>query len=121
MPSPTLLKPAGYGSLVFAIKHALSGKEFQYLREFQELPNLAYTCSTVGWYQGSAYMVLTGLLNLHWSQNSKSLEEPLNRAMAAIIVLIAWASSAWYFRRGVKGRGFLTAVAGVFQTYAALH
>lgn len=117
-----------------------SGKQFQRLRQFQELPNIAYTCSTVGWYQGSAYLVLTGtsyslmkqwfsiltnpflaLLNLHWAQNPKALEEPLNRAMAALITLIAWSSSAWYLRRGVKASGILTATAGLFQAWAALH
>ncbi|KAF4768741.1 hypothetical protein N7455_000108 [Penicillium solitum] len=121
MPDPTLLKAAGYGSLLVAIKHAASGEQFQRLRQFQELPNIAYTCSTVGWYQGSAYLVLTALLNLHWAQNPKALEEPLNRAMAALITLIAWSSSAWYLRRGVKASGILTATAGLFQAWAALH
>ncbi|OQE12848.1 hypothetical protein PENFLA_c061G04384 [Penicillium flavigenum] len=119
MPSSYLLKAAGYGSLLFSLKHAASGKQFQRLRQFQELPNIAYTCSTVGWYQGSAYLVLTALLNLHWAQNPNSLEEPLNRAMAALLVLIAWASSTWYLRRGIKASGILTATAGIFQAWAA--
>lgn len=42
----------------------LTGKQFQRLRQFQDLPNLAYTCSTVGWYQGSAYVILTGSMLL---------------------------------------------------------
>ncbi|GAD99660.1 hypothetical protein AOR_1_1180114 [Paecilomyces variotii No. 5] len=97
------------------------GKRFQRLRQFQELPDIAYTCSTVGWYQGSGYLILTALLNFHWAQNPKSLEESLNRAMATLLVLIAWASSAWYLRRGVKASGILTIVAGAFQAWAALH
>ncbi|KAJ5155789.1 hypothetical protein N7492_008592 [Penicillium capsulatum] len=121
MPNSTLLQAAGYGSLLIAIKHAASGKQFQRLRQFQELPNIAYTCNTVGWYQGSAYLVLTALLNLHWAQHPQSLEEPLQRAMAMLLVLIAWASSAWYFRRGVKESAILTVIAGVFQGWAALH
>ncbi|KAJ5564285.1 hypothetical protein N7513_000527 [Penicillium frequentans] len=121
MPDPTLLKVAGYGSLLVAIKHATSGKEFQCLRQFRELPNIAYTRSTVGWYQGSAYLVLTALLNLSWAKNPQSLREPLQRTMAALLVLIAWASSAWYIKRGVKSSGILTAVAGILQAWAALH
>ena len=31
------------------------------LRQYQELPRIAYTRSTVGWFQGSAYLVLTGI------------------------------------------------------------
>lgn len=37
-----------------------SGKKFQHLRQLQEVPNLAYTRSLVEWYQGSAYLGLTG-------------------------------------------------------------
>lgn len=121
-----------------------AAKEFRNLRAFQELPNIAYTRSTVGWYQGSGFLILTGmscpwvkeylenlcfiltnillaLLNLSWAQNPKSLDEPLQRSMAALLVLISWASSAWYIRRGVKASGFLTAFAGVLQAWAALH
>ncbi|KAJ5408367.1 hypothetical protein N7509_002250 [Penicillium cosmopolitanum] len=121
MPDPTLLKVAGYGSLAVAFSHAAAAKEFRNLRAFQELPNIAYTRSTVGWYQGSGFLILTALLNLSWAQNPKSLDEPLQRSMAALLVLISWASSAWYIRRGVKASGFLTAFAGVLQAWAALH
>ncbi|QKX61175.1 uncharacterized protein TRUGW13939_08322 [Talaromyces rugulosus] len=120
MPNPTLLTAAGYGSLVVAIMHAISGREFQRIRQFQELPNIAYVRSTVGWYQGSGYLILNALLNLNWAKNPQSLDDPLNRAMAAIMVVIAWASSAWYLRGGVKASGLLTAVAGIFQAWAAL-
>jgi hypothetical protein len=65
--------------------------------------------------------ILLALLNLSWAQNPKSLDEPLQRSMAALLVLISWASSAWYIRRGVKASGFLTAFAGVLQAWAALH
>lgn len=64
---------------------------------------------------------ILALLNFHWAQNPKSLEEPLNRAMATLLVIIAWASSAWYLRRGVKASGILTVAAGIFQAWAALH
>lgn len=45
----------------------------------------------------------------------------MSRAMAALVVTIAWSSSAWYLRRGVKASGFLTATAGILQAYAALY
>ncbi|KAK1143717.1 hypothetical protein N8T08_006117 [Aspergillus melleus] len=121
MSNRALLKAAGYGSIVFALKHASTARQFQNLRGFQDLPNIAYTCSTVGWYQGSAYLVLTGLLNLNWAQNPGTLNEPLNRAMAALLVLIAWSSSTWYLRRGQKASGILTAAAGMLQAWVAFH
>ncbi|KAJ6026918.1 uncharacterized protein N7446_004479 [Penicillium canescens] len=140
MPNPTLLNAAGYGSLLVAIKHAASGRQFQRLPQYQALPNIAYTCSTVGWYQGSGYLILTGislfqlleheisfltssalaLLNFQWARNPKSLEDPLNRAMAALVAIIAWASSAWYIGRGLKASGIVTAGAAIFQAWATL-
>jgi len=65
--------------------------------------------------------IFLALLNLSWAKNPESLREPLQRAMAALLVLIAWASSAWYVRRGVRSSGILTGVAGLLQAWAALH
>ncbi|CAI7600706.1 hypothetical protein N7533_008204 [Penicillium manginii] len=61
MPNTTLLKVAGYGSLAVAFSHAAAAKQFMNLRAFQELPNIAYTRSTIGWYQGSGFLILTGM------------------------------------------------------------
>jgi hypothetical protein len=61
------------------------------------------------------------LLNFHWAQNPKTLDEPLNHAMAALVAIIAWASSAWYLGRGLKANGIVIAAAGMFQVWAALH
>ncbi|KAE8132121.1 hypothetical protein BDV38DRAFT_224061 [Aspergillus pseudotamarii] len=142
MANPAHLKAAAYGSLILAFGHALSSRKFMRLRRFQELPSIAFVCSTVGWFQGSGYLVLTGilftfiytmychcaltaylnflaLLNLQWSLNPQALDEPLNRAIAALLTLIAWGSSVSYLRGGVKSSGFITAAAGAFQAWAA--
>ncbi|KAE8423129.1 hypothetical protein BDV36DRAFT_243661 [Aspergillus pseudocaelatus] len=119
MANPAHLKAAAYGSLILAFGHALSSRKFMRLRRFQELPSIAFVCSTVGWFQGSGYLVLTALLNLQWSLNPQALDEPLNRAIAALLTLIAWGSSISYLRGGVKSSGFITAAAGAFQAWAA--
>ncbi|KAE8373607.1 hypothetical protein BDV26DRAFT_296780 [Aspergillus bertholletiae] len=119
MANPAHLKAAAYGALVLAFGHALSSRKFMKLRQFRELPSIALVCSTVGWYQGSAYLVLTALLNLQWSLNPQALEEPLHRATAALLTVIAWGSSISYLRGGVKSSGFITAAAGAFQAWAA--
>jgi hypothetical protein len=41
--------------------------------------------------------------------------------MAVVLTIIAWASSAWYLRGGVKASALLTAFAGGFQAWAALY
>ncbi|BCS27942.1 uncharacterized protein APUU_60990A [Aspergillus puulaauensis] len=120
MPDPTLLKAAGYGSLIVSLMHAASGRRFQRIREFQNLPSVAYTFSMSGWYQGSGYLILAGLLNFQWAQNPGLLNQPLGRAIAALLSAIAWASSGWYLWRGLISNGVIIAAAGLFQAWAAL-
>lgn len=59
------------------------------------------------------------LLNLQWSLNPQALDEPLNRAIAGLLTLIAWGSSVSYLRGGVISSGLITAAAGAFQAWAA--
>ncbi|OJJ58335.1 hypothetical protein ASPSYDRAFT_90509 [Aspergillus sydowii CBS 593.65] len=120
MPDPTLLKAAGYGSLAVSLLHAASGRKFQQTHQFQALPNVAYTFSMSGWYQGSGYLILAGLLNFHWAQNPGLLEEPLGRAMASLLSVMAWTVAAWYLWRGLTKDGVIIAAAGLFQAWAAL-
>ncbi|KAB8231568.1 hypothetical protein ETB97_002466 [Aspergillus alliaceus] len=120
MANPAQLKALAYGSLLLSVGHALTGRKFQKLRRFQELPSLAYTCSTVGWYQGSGYLILIALLNFQWASNPQALEEPLNRAIAGLITLIAWGSSISYLRGGVVSSGLITAAAGAIHGWITL-
>jgi hypothetical protein len=93
-----------------------------------------------GWYQGSGYLILAGnccpvlrqtlimfpnvlilgLLNFQWAQNPGLLNEPLGRAIAALLSAIAWTSSGWYLWRGLISNGVIIAAAGLFQAWAAL-
>ena len=38
----------------------LSARDWQTEPKFRQLPNLAYTCGKVGWYQGSGFFLMTG-------------------------------------------------------------
>ncbi|KAJ5453940.1 uncharacterized protein N7458_004896 [Penicillium daleae] len=92
MPSTTLLKAAGYGSFLVAIKHAVS---------FELLENNSSDCISFRNYQ---------TLRIHTA-----------RLVGTKEVIIAWSSSAWYLRRGIRTSGLLTAMAGILQAYATLH
>lgn len=39
----------------------ISARDWQSLPQFSKLPTLAYTCAKAGWYQGSAFFLMTGL------------------------------------------------------------
>lgn len=64
-------------------------------------------------------LTISALLNYHWSQNPELLNLPVNKAIAGIATAIVWASSVWYFKRGVKDIGAVVAAMGALQAWAA--
>ncbi|KAJ5583944.1 hypothetical protein N7450_006608 [Penicillium hetheringtonii] len=124
MPDSTLLKIAGYGSLFVAIKHAeKNSNPFDHFKTY--LISHTRVVQSGGIKEVFNILLLSRFhLKKKWhfvDEDVVSLKEPLQRAMAALLVLIAWASSAWYVRRGVRSSGILTGVAGLLQAWAALH
>ena len=130
------LQATAVGWALVAVGHTLSAKDWQTVPQFRQLPNLAYTCSRAGWFQGSGFLLMTGmlachhieyitdrsipaLLNYHWAHNPEQLRLPVNKAVAAIATAIVWASSGWYFKRGVKDIGTIVAAMGALQAWSA--
>ena len=64
-------------------------------------------------------LTTTALLNYHWAHNPELLALPINKAIAGIASTIVWASSVWYFKRGVKDIGTVVAAMGALQAWAA--
>lgn len=64
-------------------------------------------------------LTTTALLNYHWAHSPELLALPVNKAIAGIASAIVWASSAWYFKRGVKNIGAVVAAMGALQAWAA--
>lgn len=48
------------------------------------------------------------------------LQDPLNKAMAGIVNVLLWASSAWYAKYGVKENAVAVGLSAVLQAYAVL-
>lgn len=69
--------------------------------------------------KGWLIVCMTAMINYSWSQSPALLEQPLNKAIAALMTGIVWASSGWYLRRGVLGNGIVVALMGGLQAWAA--
>ncbi|GAQ02807.1 hypothetical protein ALT_0128 [Aspergillus lentulus] len=133
----TPLKATSIGWLLVSVGHTISARDWQSLPQFRKLPNLAYTCAKAGWYQGSAFFLMTGLsppfgkqkdagaettaamINYNWAQNPALLAEPINKGIAALMTAIVWVSAGWYFKKGVKTNGVVVAAMGALQAWAA--
>ncbi|GES61192.1 hypothetical protein ATEIFO6365_0006065100 [Aspergillus terreus] len=116
---PNALQTTAAGWLLISLGHTLSAKDWQSLPNFRALPNLAYTCAKAGWYQGSAFFLMTALINYQWSKNPALLNDPVNKAIAGLMTAIVWVSSGWYLKRGVNSNGVVVALMGALQAWAA--
>ncbi len=102
------------GSVFFLV----NGASFQYLYFFIN-PVVFGACL------GKSIVVLTqlrrsALLNYNWSKSPEQLRNPVNKAIAVLMVAVMWASSGWYFKRGVTSNGVAVAVMGALQAYSSL-
>lgn len=63
---------------------------------------------------------IPALLNYNWSKSPEQLRNPVNKAIAVLMVAVMWASSGWYFKRGVTNNGVAVAIMGALQAYSSL-
>ncbi|ODM22502.1 hypothetical protein SI65_00090 [Aspergillus cristatus] len=112
------LKATAAGWLFIALGHTLNAKDWQTLPQFRQLPRLAYTCGTIGWYQGSLFFIMNALINYTWAENPALLDIPLNRVIAGLMMGIMWVSSGWYAKNGVYVTGAVVAAMGGVQAWS---
>lgn len=72
------------------------------------------------WLYSGLYKVSPGILHYQWSQDPSTLRDPLNKAMAGIVNVILWTSSAWYVKHGIKDNAFAVGLSAALQGAAVL-
>ncbi|KAJ5702845.1 hypothetical protein N7488_010393 [Penicillium malachiteum] len=113
------LQASALSFVLLSIGHTIGGKEWTAEKSFKAIANSRpWACGTVGWYQGSAFFVVTSLLHYQWSLNPTALNDPINKTMAGIINILLWASSAWYAKHGVKENALVVGLSAALQAYA---
>ncbi|EPS25958.1 hypothetical protein PDE_00894 [Penicillium oxalicum 114-2] len=105
--------------LVLSIGHTVQGREWTAEKLFKNIKgSRPWACGTVGWFQGSAWLLISGILHYQWSKDPAVLQDPLTKAIAGISSAILWASSVWYAKTGVKDNAVLVGLSAVLQTYS---
>lgn len=61
---------------------------------------------------------MVGLINFAWSKNPEALQDPLQKAIATMMIIIMGTSSAWYAKNGVNSNAAAVALVTALQTYA---
>ncbi|KAF7718379.1 Uncharacterized protein PECH_001024 [Penicillium ucsense] len=105
--------------LVLSIGHTVQGRDWTAEKLFKNIKgSRPWACGTVGWFQGSAWLLMSSILHYQWSHNPAALQDPLTKAIAGISSAILWASSVWYAKTGVKDNAVLVGLSAALQTYS---
>lgn len=64
-------------------------------------------------------LTISALINYAWSKNPAALTDPVQKAIAAVMVAIVSFSSLWYAKHGIMSNAVATALIGGLQGYAA--
>ncbi|KAJ6120322.1 hypothetical protein N7523_004602 [Penicillium sp. IBT 18751x] len=115
------LQASALAFVILSIGHTIGGKEWTAEKVFTAIKgSKPWACGTVGWYQGSAFFLLTGILHFQWSRDPSALSDPLNKAMAAIVNVLLWTSSAWYAKNGIQDNAIAVGLSAALQGAAVL-
>ncbi|KAJ5577860.1 uncharacterized protein N7459_006824 [Penicillium hispanicum] len=120
-PPSRALQISAANFVLLALGHTIGGREWIAEKVFKNIKgSRPWACGTVGWFQGSAFFLVTGILHYSWSRNPAALQDPANKAMAGIVNALLWASSAWYATHGVKENAWVVGLSAALHAYAVL-
>ncbi|KAJ5180456.1 hypothetical protein N7492_003666 [Penicillium capsulatum] len=115
------LQASAVSFVLLALGHTVSGRQWTHEKVFKNIKgSKPWACGTVGWYQGSAFFLMTGIMHYMWSRDPTQLQDPLSKAMAGIVNVLLWASSAWYAKNGIMDTTVVVGLSAALQTYAVL-
>ncbi|KAJ5554413.1 hypothetical protein N7513_004372 [Penicillium frequentans] len=113
------LQASALSFFLLSIGHTISGRQWTAEKAFKAIANSKpWACGTVGWYQGSAFFLVTSLLHYQWSRDPTALNDPVNKVIAGIVNILLWASSAWYAKNGIKDNAVVVGLSAALQAYA---
>ncbi|KGO40850.1 hypothetical protein PEX1_091120 [Penicillium expansum] len=116
--SPTLLQASAAAFALLSVGHTIKGRQWTADPRFKAIAGTnSWTCGTLGWYQGSGFFLLTGLLHWQWSRDPSLLQDPLSKAMAGIVNILLWASSVWYIKHGINDTAIVLAISATLQAF----
>ena len=70
-----------------------------------------------GWYEGSVFFAILGVLNYKWAQTG--LVDGADKALVTLIVTLLFGAGGNYIRTGDKPTGLILGIVGILQTIAA--
>ncbi|KAJ5327166.1 hypothetical protein MYU51_017587 [Penicillium brevicompactum] len=117
--SPSLLQISAGSFVLLSVGHTIMGREWTSDPRFKAIAgSKPWASGTVGWYQGSGFLLIAGLLHWQWARDPSLLHEPLTKAIAGIMNVLLWASSFWYAKHGIKDTASVVGLCAALQAWA---
>ncbi|KIW03951.1 uncharacterized protein PV09_04788 [Verruconis gallopava] len=115
-PSKLLLAMAGLNGLL-ALGHTTKGREQFSHPAIDKLPAVLRGAVKTGWYEGSAFFVIMGILNYKWANTG--LVDVFDKSIAGVFVSLLLGAGASYASSGDAGTGVTLAVVALLQGLGA--
>ncbi|KAF2195216.1 hypothetical protein K469DRAFT_698782 [Zopfia rhizophila CBS 207.26] len=97
---------------VLSLGHTTKGLEQFKHPSLKQLPRALLGAVKAGWYEGSVFFAIMGILNYKWAQTG--IVDPLDKLVASLISVLCLGAGTYYFRTGDKlTAGILAIVAGL--------
>ncbi|KAF2807599.1 uncharacterized protein BDZ99DRAFT_464535 [Mytilinidion resinicola] len=113
MPPNKLLLAASVLHTLLSAGHTAKGLEMFKDPAFARLPALLTKAVQAGWFEGSVFFAILGLINYRWAHSG--LADSTELGVAGLISLLCFGAGGWYAKSGDKQTGVLLAAAGVLQ------
>ncbi|KAJ5558465.1 hypothetical protein N7535_008678 [Penicillium sp. DV-2018c] len=114
--APSLLQASAASFVLLSLGHTIAGRDWTSDPRFKAIARTKpWACGTVGWYQGSGFLLLTGLLHWQWAKDPSLLQDPVSKAIAGIANFVLWASTVWYAKHGIHDTAAVVGLSAALQ------
>ncbi|OCL11545.1 hypothetical protein AOQ84DRAFT_373919 [Glonium stellatum] len=108
-----LLQTAAIAHVLISLAHTAKGIPMFQEPAFRRLPPILLGAARAGWYQGSVFFAMMGLVNWKWATDG--FNDSIDLAIASLISVIYFGSSGWYVKTGDRPTAGVLSLVALFQ------
>ncbi|OCK81981.1 hypothetical protein K432DRAFT_325124 [Lepidopterella palustris CBS 459.81] len=117
MPPNKLLLATAVAHGLLSIGHTMKGIEMFANPSFKKLPPTLFGAVKAGWFEGSVFLAIMGLINYRWA--NEGFKNTFDIAIASLISVLCFGFGGYYAKTGDKGTAGILSVVGLLQVAGA--
>ncbi|KAF2687855.1 hypothetical protein K458DRAFT_385425 [Lentithecium fluviatile CBS 122367] len=112
-----LLLAAAIAHGLLSLGHTTKGFEQFKHPTLNQLPAALKGAIKAGWYEGSVFFAIVGILNYKWSQTG--LLDIADKSIAGLLTTLLFGAGTSYYRSGDKPTAIILSLVGIIQALGA--